>query len=63
MIDYTEVPELQDVQHSKRTAPPLTAQMPGSILLIFWRETPQRDPLRGTGAIFQFRPMSRDTVD
>ena len=63
MLFYTEVPELQDVQHSKRTAPPLTAQMPGSNLLILWRETPRRDPLKGIGPIFQFRPMSRDTVD
>ena len=60
-VQVTEVPEIQDVQHPKRTAPPPTAQTPGSNLLIFWRETPQRDPLRGTGAIFEFRPMSGDT--
>ncbi len=56
----TEVPEIQDEQHSKRTAPPPTAQMPESNLLIFWREAPQWDLLRGIGAIFEFRPMSGD---
>ena len=34
-----------------------------SNLLIFWRETPQRHPLRGIGAIFEFHPRIRDTVD
>ena len=57
---HTEVPEIQDEQHSNRTAPPHTAHMPGSNLLIFWREAHQRDPLRGIGAIFEFRPMSGD---
>ena len=57
---YTEVPEIQDEQHSKRTAPPHTAHMPRSNLLIFWREAPQRYPLRGIGAIFEFRPTSGD---
>ena len=60
MINDTEVPEIQDEQHSKRTAPPPTAQMPVSNLLIFWREAPQWDLLRGIGAIFEFRPMSGD---
>ena len=59
----TEVAEKQDEQHLKRTAPPPTAQMPESNLLIFWRETPRRHPLRGIGAIFEFRPRIRDTVD
>ena len=43
----------QNVRH-----PPPTAHMPGSNLLIFWREAPQWDLLRGIGAIFEFRTMS-----
>ena len=52
-IRYTEVPEIQDVQHSKRTAPSLTAQTPGSNLLIFWWG------ILGTLAIFEFLHRSR----
>ena len=42
---------------------PLTARTPGSYLLIFWRDAPQRHPFRGIGAIFEFLLRSRDTVE
>ena len=54
-------PSIEGPEGPSPTAmPPPTAQMPGSNLLIFWREAPQWDLLRGIGAIFEFRSMSGD---
>ena len=45
---------------SKSVAPPPTAYTPGPNWLIFCRETPHVNAFRGTEAIFEFHPRSRD---
>jgi len=59
----TEVPEIQDVEGPKSIAPPTTGQTAGPKRTIFGRETPQGSQLRGTVAIFEFLPTSRDRAD
>ena len=52
----TEVPEIQDVQGPT----PPTAQTAGPNWLKFFMEAFQEDSFRGTEAIFEFHPRSRD---
>ena len=54
------MPEIQDVEGPKSIAPPPTGQTTGPNYTIFGRETPQGKLLRGTVAIFEFRPEARD---
>ena len=55
----TEVIKIQGVQLENHWHPP-TAQTPGPNWLIFWLETPHLIAFRGTEAIFEFLPGSRD---
>ena len=59
-LPYTELPEIQDVHWPKSMATPPTAQTAGPNWLKFFMEALQEDSFRGTEAIFEFHPISRD---
>ena len=63
VLTNTEVPEIQDVEGPKSIAPPSTGQPARPKWTIFRLETPQGSQLRGTVAIFEFSPTSRDRGD